>query len=97
MARHIIWNLVLCIYIFLIAHSNLSSYVEQSLTMMPFDLSSSVEQICNKVSFMRMAFDSSSSVEQLCDKVLLTRNSFDSILSVEQTCKDGAIISVFTT
>ena len=75
----------------LITHYDLSSSVENLLSMMPSDSdpSSSVEHLSTM-----MPFDSPSSVETFCDKFLLTRNSFNSLSSVEQMCKYGAVISV---
>ena len=72
--RHFICNwrlLILCLnicvfflFIFLWTNSNSSSSVEHLSTMMPFDSSLSVEQICDKVSSNRNSFNSLSSVKK---------------------------------
>ena len=64
----------------LITHYDLSSSVENLLTMKPSnsDLLSSVEH-----SSVMMPFGLPLSVEQFCDKFSLTRNYFNSLSSIE--------------
>ena len=72
-SRHIICNwiflilfLIICAFFFFITHSFSDSSVEHSLTMMPFNSSSSVEQLCNKVSLSSNCFNLLFYVEKMC-------------------------------
>ena len=80
----------------LMTYSELFSSVEHLLTMMVFDSSLNVENLCDKVLLTMMTFDSFSSVEYICDEVSLTRNSFSTLSSLDQTCEDGSFIYVIT-
>ena len=54
------------LFIFSWTHSDSLSYVGLSSMMMAFDLSLSVEQICDKISSTRNSFDFLLSAEQTC-------------------------------
>ena len=76
LARHFICNWVLLILCFILCvllfvyiygtHSDSSSSVEYFSTMMIFDSSLFVEQICDQVLSTKNSFNSLSSVEQMC-------------------------------
>ena len=81
--RFLIICLMLCVFFLVFVlwtHSDSLSSIKLSLTMMPFDSSSYVEQTCENVFSTRKSYDSLLSVEQSC-KIRIWFVPFISILT----------------